>query len=132
MKRRHLALLTIVSPCGNALALIAYFGGLVTAWLSVGVGEFVAIYLILRRFDVTLSVATAVVVSAITVWAALPQHLLRNPSIYWEVVLFAGPGAVVGGIIARRLVLWLGARRLKFFFGFWLLVIGATELAVAW
>ena len=39
-----------------ALALIAYGGGMVTAWLSVGVGEFVAIYLILRRFDVTLSV----------------------------------------------------------------------------
>ena len=35
--------------------------------------------------------------------------------------------AVVGGLIARRLVLKLGAHRLKLFFGSWLLVIGLAE-----
>jgi uncharacterized membrane protein YfcA len=113
-----------------ALAVIAYIGGIVTAWLSVGVGEFVALYLILRRFDVTLSVASAVVISALTVWSATPQHLVFSPAVYWEVVLFAAPGAVVGAVFARYLVLWLGARRLKLLFGAWLLVIGVTELGL--
>lgn len=113
-----------------ALALIAYLGGIVTAWLSVGVGEFVALYLILRRFNVTLSVASAVVISALTVWSAAPQHMLLAPAVYWEVVLFAAPGAIIGALVARYLVLWLGARRLKLLFGSWLLVIGFTELGL--
>lgn len=113
-----------------ALVVIAYVGGIVTAWLSVGVGEFVAIYLILRRFDVTLSVASAVVISALTVWSAAPQHMVFSPAVYWEVVLFAAPGAIVGAVLARYLVLWLGARRLKLLFGTWLLVIGITELGL--
>ena len=113
-----------------ALTAIAFIGGIVTAWLSVGVGEFVALYLILRRFDVTLSVASAVVISALTVWSATPEHILLSPRVYWEVVLFAAPGAIVGAVIARYLVLWLGARRLKLLFGTWLLVIGITELGL--
>ena len=42
--------------------------------------------------------------------------------------LFAGPGAVLGAIIARRLAVYLGALRLKRFFGGWLILIGASEL----
>ncbi len=113
-----------------AIALIAYFGGGITAWLSVGVGELLAIYLILRRFDVTLAVAVAVVVSALTVWAAAPQHFLIDPQAYWQVLLFGGPGAVIGGIFAKTLVSYLSARKLKIFFAFWLLVIGFSGLPV--
>ena len=58
-----------------------------TAWLSVGVGEFVAFYLILRRYDVTLAVAIAVVISAATVWSAAPQHFLIDPRAAWGVVV---------------------------------------------
>ena len=111
-----------------ALVIISYVGGGITAWLSVGVGELVAIYLILRRFDVTLAVAVAVVVTALTVWAAAPMHFVINPQAYWQVVLFAGPGAVIGGIIAKTLVSYLSARKLKIFFAFWLLVMGASGL----
>jgi len=107
-----------------ALVFIGIIGGAITAWLSVGVGELLAIYLILRRFDVTMAVATAVVVSAFTVWSAIWQHILVDFSVYWQVVVFAGPGAVIGGIVAKSLVTYLSARRLKLFFAFWLLVIG--------
>ena len=106
------------------LACIAYSGGLITAWLSVGVGEIVAFYLILRRFDVTMAVAAAVVISAITVWSAAPQHFWLNSEANWQVLAFAGPGAIVGGILAPKLVSLLSARRLKIFFGIWLLIIG--------
>lgn len=120
--RSRLAYLDLI-----ALPIIALGGGIVTAWLSVGVGEFVAFYLILRRFDVTLSVAAAVVISALSVWSAAPEQLLASQHANWQVIAFAGPGAVLGGLIARQLVLSLGAYRLKLFFGGWLLIIGLAE-----
>ncbi|NND00317.1 MAG: sulfite exporter TauE/SafE family protein [Gammaproteobacteria bacterium] len=106
------------------LLVIAYAGGVITAWLSVGVGEIVAFYLIFRRFDVTLAVATAVAISALTVWSAALQHFWIDPHVNWQVVIFAGPGAVVGGVLARTLVGYMSARRLKIFFGIWLLIVG--------
>jgi uncharacterized membrane protein YfcA len=107
-----------------ALITIGYVGGIITAWLSVGVGELLAIYLILRRFDITMAVAAAVIVSAITVWSAIWQHTLVDFQVFWQVVLFAGPGAVLGGIVAKTIVSHLSATKLKLFFAFWLVVIG--------
>jgi len=113
---------------GITLALIGLFGGAITAWLSVGVGELIAIYLIVRRFNITMAVSVAVIVSAITVWAGIWQHLIIDFQIYWQVVLFAGPGAILGGILAKRLVMYLSVIRLKLFFAFWLLVIGIVGI----
>lgn len=107
---------------------IALLGGGVTAWLSVGVGEFVAFYLISRRYDVTEAIAVAVVISALTVWSAAPEHFSATGRVAWPVVLLAGPGAVLGALAARALALRLGAVRLKRWFGLWLVVIGAVEL----
>lgn len=111
-------------PDYAVIILITYVGGIITAWLSVGVGEIIAFYLIFRRFDVTMAVAIGVVVTAATVWSAAPQHFLLNQDLNWQVLAFAGPGAVIGGITARRLVGMLSARRLKIFFGVWVLIIG--------
>ncbi len=113
-----------------ALVAIGIAGGGITAWLSVGVGELLAIYLILRRFDVTMAVAAAVIVSAFTVWSAISQHTLVAFNVYWQVVLFAGPGAVLGGILAKTLVSYLSATKLKLFFAFWLLVIGFVGIKI--
>lgn len=107
-----------------AFVVIGLLGGMITAWLSVGVGEILAIYLILRRFDVVMAVAVAVVVSAFTVWLGIAQYTIVNFDVYWQVVIFAGPGAVIGGILARTLVGYLSARKLKIFFSFWLLLTG--------
>lgn len=109
-----------------AMVLIGFFGGAVTAWLSVGVGELLVIYLLLRRFDISMAVAAAVIVSAITVWTAIGQV---NSEIYWQVVLFAGPGAVLGGIFAKTLVMHLSATKLKLFFACWLLISGIVGLS---
>jgi uncharacterized membrane protein YfcA len=109
-----------------ALVLIGVFGAAVTAWLSVGVGELLVIYLLLRHFDISMAVAAAVIVSAISVWAAI-GHV--SDDIYWQVVLFAGPGAVLGGIFAKTVVTHLSATKLKVFFAFWLLISGAVGLS---
>ena len=110
----------------SILFIISVFGGIVTAWLSVGIGELVAIYLILRRFDTTMAVASAVVISAITVWIGVWQHIVIDFQLYWQVIIFAGPGAILGGILAKTLVTYLSAKRLKLFFAFWLLIIGGV------
>jgi len=109
-----------------AMVLIGFFGGAVTAWLSVGVGELLVIYLLLRHFDISMAVAAAVIVSAISVWAAITQV---NSNAYWQVVLFAGPGAVLGGIFAKTVVTHLSATKLKLFFACWLLISGAVGLS---
>jgi uncharacterized membrane protein YfcA len=113
---------------GIAVILIGLIGGAITAWLSVGVGELLAIYLIFRRFDVTLAVASAVVVSAITVWGAISYHALLHHHVVWSVTIFAGPAAIIGGILAKVLVAHLSARRLKLFFACWLVVLGAAGI----
>tara|TARA_B110000014_G_scaffold243064_1_gene213131 strand:+ start:248 stop:1129 length:882 start_codon:yes stop_codon:yes gene_type:complete len=107
------------------LILIGVFGGAITAWLSVGVGELLVIYLLLRRFDVTMAVAAAVIVSAISVWFSI-NHVKAD--VYWQVIIFAGPSAVLGGIFAKIVVTYLSARKLKLFFAFWLLISGGFGL----
>lgn len=106
-----------------ALFIIGIFGGAITAWLSVGVGELLVIYLILRRFDINMAVAAAVVVSAISVWSAIG---LVHQDVYWQVLVFAGPSAVLGGIFAKTLVTHMSATRLKLFFSLWLLITGSV------
>jgi len=109
----------------GAIITIGLFGGAITAWLSVGVGELLVIYLILRRFDIYMAIAAAVIVSAITVWSAV-GHLHHEA--YWQVVLFAGPGAVIGAFFAKTLVTHLSATKVKMFFACWLLISGAVGL----
>ena len=110
------------------LGTIAFLGGIITAWLSVGVGELVAVYLILRGFNVTSAIASAVILSAFTVWSAVIYHLMVSQAIYWNVLLFAGAGAIVGGIVAKRVVLYFSVVKLKIFFATWILIMGIAGL----
>ncbi len=110
------------------LTSLSFVGGMVNAWLSVGVGELVAVYLILRRFNVTFAIAVAVIISAFSVWSALIYHLLSTQAIAFDVVLFAGLGAVVGGSLARHLVLKFSACNLKLFFAGWIMLLGLSAL----
>jgi len=112
------------------LSAIGFLGGALTAWLSVGVGELLAIYLILRRFDISMAISAAVIVSAITVWAGIWQHTMVDFQVYWQVVIFAGPGAVLGGIFGKTLVGYMSATRLKLFFAFWLFIIGLVGIKI--
>lgn len=111
------------------LAVIGYFGGIITAWLSVGVGELVVIYLLLRGICAKMAVAIGVIVSAITVWSASPIHIFStNSQALYELVLFAGPGAAIGGLLARKLALFLPVKVLKLFFSTWIMLTGIVML----
>ncbi len=98
---------------------IGLLGGVATALFSVGVGELVALYLFIRHFPLRVCVAPAVIISALTVLAGMPFHLL-NTTIPWEVVALAAPGAMIGGYIARPIAEALGARWLKTFAAIWI------------
>jgi uncharacterized membrane protein YfcA len=110
-----------------ALILISLIGGVVTAWLSVGVGEFIAFYLILRGYRITMAIAVAVVISAASVWAGVGHHIVEQ-QIYWDILIFAGPGAVVGAMIAKQLATRMPVTQLKMFFAIWVLFAGLFEL----
>ncbi len=112
-----------------ALVLLSYLGGMITAWLSVGVGEIIAFYLIFRGYRVTLAIAVAVVLSAGTVWSGIGYHIYEN-NIYWNVLYFAGPGAVIGGVLAKRLATSIPVFQLKMFFAIWVLTAGSVELLI--
>lgn len=112
------------------LPTIAFLGGCITAWLSIGVGELVAVYLIIRGFNVTMSIAVAVILSAFTVWSALPFHVLVSHAIVYDVVIFAGAGAILGGVMAKYLVLAFSTQSLKLFFGLWVFLLGVTSLPI--
>ncbi|MGZ9899098.1 sulfite exporter TauE/SafE family protein [Shewanella gaetbuli] len=113
------------------LCFLGFVGGIITAWLSVGVGEIIVIYLMLRGYCAKLSIATGVVVSAITVWAATPLTLGEGSMANFEVLLFAGPGAAIGGLIAKRIALFFSVVKLKLFFAAWIMLTGFVMLFVA-
>lgn len=105
------------------LALLAPLGGLATAFFSVGLGEIAALYLFLRGYALNTCSAIAVILSAVSVLAGAPFHIAAG-HVPWEVVALAGPGAMLGGFLARRIAQALGAFRLKLAVGGWIAVSG--------
>ena len=111
------------------LGIVGGIGGAITAWLSVGVGELVAVYLIGLRFRVNYAVAVAVCVSSTTVLTGIP-HYFGTGSVMTEVVAFAAPGALIGGTLAKRLAVYLGTKRLKVGMALWIIVSSVIYLLV--
>ena len=113
------------------LLLIAIPGGAITALFSVGIGELVALYLFIRHYPVLLCTGVACLISSVSVIAGLVWHVEAG-TIQWEVVLLAGPAAVLGGFLARPIALWLGARRLKTLDGGWIVLSALYLLWLNW
>lgn len=112
----------------RVIPLIGAVGGFATALFSVGVGEFLALWLFIRGYSLNMSVATAVIATAVTVLAAAPLAILQN-DIHWEILAMTVPGVMLGGFLGRRIAQTLGATRLKFLTALW--IIGSS-LALIW
>lgn len=113
------------------LLLLAVPGGVLTALFSVGIGELVALYLFIRHYPVLLCTGAACLISSVSVIAGAFWHIEAG-TIQWEVVLLAGPAAVLGGFLARPIALWLGARRLKTLDGSWIVLSAIYLLWLNW
>lgn len=103
------------------LAGLAALGGFVTALFSVGVGEFIALYLFIRHYPLNTCTATAVIISALHVQTGALYNI-EHGLVPWEVVALAAPGALLGGYLAPRIAHWLGSQRLKTLDGGWIVL----------
>ena len=114
LRRRDIPLITIV----------CFLGGVITSWISIGVGEWLAILLFFLGYPTMAVVCVAVCISSIVVISGIPYHIWVVDSISWQILLFAAPAAILGGSIARLLSERLGPVRLKIFFSIWVLATG--------
>lgn len=113
---RHIDIPFIIVTC--------FTGGIVTSWISVGAGEWIALLLFFLGYPTMVSVCIAVCISSMVVLSGIPYHLFIAKSISYEILLFAAPAAILGGVLARFLAERLGPVRLKVFFAAWILATG--------
>lgn len=113
-----------------AICAIGFTGGAITSYISIGVGEMLAVYLILRGFSISLSIASAVMVTAATVWTASYYHWVIEPAYLLNVVTIAIPGALLGGYIASHIVGMLSPRYVKRLFAIWIIISGFTTFSL--
>jgi len=104
------------------LVVVSLIGGSITALLSIGIGELVAIYLIWLGYRANFAIALAVCVTSISVLTAIPYYIFQEPMINLSLLLFVAPGALIGGYFANRLSLRLGAYRVKLFISIWIIM----------
>lgn len=104
------------------LIVTALIGGIITAWLSVGVGELIAIALILLRFPVRMAVGIAVTLSAVAVWIGVQKYIWFTQAIDLNILVFAGPAAMIGGTLARPIANLLSPVQLKTAIAIWVLI----------
>lgn len=98
-------------------------GGYVTAFFSVGIGEFLVIYLVFRKFPVYAAVAASVLVTCLTVGAGTLVNLAQG-RVVWEVALPAIPGAILGGFLAHWVAAAIGPLWVKTVAALW--IIGSS------
>ncbi len=102
--------------------LTSFIGGCITAWISIGVGELVAVLLIFYGFRAHHAIGIAVCVSAVTVLSGVWFHTFATQAIEWNVLLFTAPGAIIGGAVARYLATAIDVNKLKTFMALWILI----------
>ncbi len=110
------------------ITLIAFIGGIITAWLSIGVGEILAVLLIMVGFRVHFSIAIAVCVSAITVLFGTIFHIFESKNIAISILIFAAPGALLGGSISKYLATLINSKALKIIIAIWIFFSGLIYL----
>ena len=106
------------------IAIVCFLGGIITSWISIGAGEWLAILLFFLGYPTMVVVCVAVCISSMVVLVGIPYHIWIVDSISWQILLFAAPAAIIGGSIARLLSERLGPVRLKVFFSIWVLATG--------
>lgn len=99
------------------VAAVSLVGGLLTAWVAVGVGELVAAYLMLRHgLEPRRGIALGtVLLSAASILLAL-LHAFVIGGVPWELAVFTMLGCAWGGRLGPFAAQWVGPHRLKIAF----------------
>lgn len=84
-------------------AVLCLIGGMVNAWVSIGIGEVVALWMLLRwRYPLALCISTGVAALAGCSIAGLLIHSELG-GIRWDFLAFTAPGVVIGGRLGARM-----------------------------
>lgn len=102
------------SPAKVVVAALAYLGGgLVTAWVSIGIGEVVALVLLfVYGVRIDRAIATGVAALAVCSILGLAFHAARG-GIPWELLVFTAPAVAVGGRFGARFGRWIESRGVR-------------------
>lgn len=99
------------------VAWVALVGGLLTAWVAVGVGELVAAYLMLRHgLEPRRGIALGTVLLAAASILLGAIHAFVLGGVPWELAAFTMLGCAWGGRLGPFLAQWVGPHRLKITF----------------
>ena len=90
--------------------LVCIFGGGITAWVSLGIGEVVALWLLFRhRLKIETAIGTGVASLALSSVIGFLFHM--NASDFpWILLAFTVPGVLFGGFAGARGGRWLEAK----------------------
>lgn len=84
-------------------AVLCLLGGMINAWVSIGIGEIVALWMLLRwKYPLALCISTGVAALAGCSIAGLLIHSELG-GIRWDFLAFTAPGVVIGGRLGARL-----------------------------
>lgn len=84
-------------------AVLCLLGGMINAWVSIGIGEIVALWMLLRwNYPLALCISTGVAALAGCSIAGLLIHSELG-GISWDFLAFTAPGVVIGGRLGARL-----------------------------
>ncbi len=106
---------------GPAFIGIGLIGGLFVGWISIGVGELLAVYLLVRGFQARDAVGLAVIVTALTV---LSVELANFGQIAADttVAFWVAAGAILGGFLSPAILDLVGQKRAKYFCVAWIVI----------
>ena len=104
---------SVASRMTFGLACLA--GGLITAWVSLGIGEVVALWLLFRhRMRIEIAIGTGVAALAICSILGFGLHLwlerAHGVAFPWDYLAFTVPGVLLGGASGARAGRWLEER----------------------
>jgi len=104
---------TDTAPRNNSLLqqsgfiVATFFGGLITAWTAIGVGEVVALYLLfVYRLRIETAIATGISILAVDSIVGLILHIDLG-GIPYEYLAFTVPAVIIGGWYGARVGLFL-------------------------
>lgn len=87
-----------------------FFGGVVNAWISIGIGEVVALYLLfVYKVRIQTAIATGVATLALDSILGLCFHAQLG-GIRWDYLIFTAPAVIIGGRYGARIGKYVESR----------------------